>query len=150
MCTVQAIPDVIPTAELQRTSRAATAGALGYVLALVAAWGWLHGDLTELADALFTVQVGPWLVYALIGGALVGAAVAVGAARYGLVAPALVVALLFAVATYRTWQALQGPPVALPGTPYDLLLVGWPAVLALIAAVGAIERLVRARVLTES
>lgn len=90
-----------------------------------------------------TVQVGPVLVYAFAGGAVVGAALAVAAVRYRLVFPAVVVAAVFAVSMYRMWQVMQEPYVLLPGTPYDLYLVGWPVTLALAVAAGVVERAFR-------
>lgn len=138
-------PDSVPPAVSRRTKRAAVVGSLGYVLVLLVSWYWVHGEFDGLFGALFTVQVGPWLAYAFGGGALVGAVLAVGVVRYRLVAPIVVVVVLYGVAMYEMWQAMEGPSMLLPGTPYDLFLVGWPVVLGLAVAGGFVERLVRGR-----
>lgn len=136
-------PTGFPTIS-RRTKAAAVWGGLLYVLVLLTAWAWIHSGLSNLVDALLSVQVGPWLVYAFGGGALVGAVLAVSVVRYRLVTPVLTVAAIFGVAMYRMWQAMQAPYVLLPGTPYDLYLVGWPVVLGTAITVGFVEHAVRA------
>ena len=120
----------------------AVSGALTYVTVVLVTWLLAYGSLTLLAG-LFTVQVGPWLVYAFGGAGLVGAALAVSLDRYGLVGPTAVVAGLFAFALFRLWQARQNPAVLLVGDPFQLYLVAWPAVFAVAGVVGALERYVR-------
>lgn len=119
-------------------------GSLLYVLVLLVSWAWAYDGLAGLFSALFTVQVGPWIVYAFGGGALLGALLAVSIVRYRLVTPTATVAVLFGAAMYRTWQAMQSPSVLLPGTPYDIYLVGWPVVLGAAITVGFVEHTVRA------
>jgi len=41
------------------------------------------------------------------------------------------------------WNALQGPAPLLPGTPYDLYLIGWPLLLVAAVTVGYLEHRVR-------
>ena len=127
----------------RRTQRAALAGALAYVTVVLVVW-LLAYDGPGLLAGLFTVQVGPWLVYAFGGAALVGGALGVSVERYGLVGPTAAVACLFAVALYQLWQALERPAVLLVGDPFQLYLVAWPAVLAVAVVAGLVERYVRA------
>jgi len=134
----------------RRTKLAAAGGSLLYVLVLLVSWAWTYGGLAGLFGALFSVQVGPWLIYAFGGGALLGALLAVTVVRYRLVTPTVVVAVLFAVAMYRMWQAMQGPYTLLPGTPYDIYLVAWPVVLGIAITVGFVEYTIRAWEQSES
>lgn len=143
--TMQTVPGILPTTVSRRTKRAGAVGGLVYALVLLASWYWVHGGLADLVGAAFTLQVGPWLAYAFGGGALVGAVLAVGVVRHRLVAPVVVAAGLYGVAMYRMQQAMQEPSVLLPGTPYDVFLVGWPVVLGLAAAGGVVEWLVGGR-----
>jgi hypothetical protein len=132
-----------PPTVSRRTQRAALAGALAYVAVVLAVWVAAYGG-PGLLDGLFTVQVGPWLVYAFGGAAVVGATLAVSVDRYGLVGPTAAVACLFAVTVYQLWQALQSPAVLLVGDPFQIYLVGWPVVLAVAVFAGLVERYVRA------
>lgn len=130
-----------------RTARAALLGGVCYVLVVLATppvmgFG-VRGGLASLLGALFDPQVGPLLWWGLLGGAIVGAVVAVAAVRYRLVTPALSVAVAYAVSVYQMWRALQTPAPLLPGTPYDIYVVGWPVLLLLAVGVGAIELRVR-------
>jgi len=117
------------------------------VLAVLLGPFWLgYGPFTSLSglgDALTSAQVGPWLWWGFAGAAVVGAVAGGAVGRDRLVAPAVVAAAVYAGAIYRTWVALQDPAPLLPGTPYDLALVGWPVTLALAVAAGAVERYAR-------
>lgn len=126
-----------------RTRWAALLGSLGYVLVLLASASWAYGP-ADVAAALVSAQVGPWLWWALLGGAVVGGALAATVVRHGLVAPLLGVAVVYVATLYRMWQVLRSPNPPLPGTPLDLYLVGWPLLLALALALGVLERQVRA------
>jgi len=138
-----------PPTVSRRTRWAALAGALAYGAVVLVVWVLAYGGL-GLLDGLFTVQVGPWLVYAFGGAAVVGAALAVSVDRYGLFGPTVAVMCLFAVAVYQLWQALQSPYVLMPGDPFQLYLVGWPVVLCVAVVVGLAERYVRATTSGES
>lgn len=120
----------------------AIGGSLGYVLVLLITAAWAYGP-ADLAAGLTSIQIGPWLWWALLGGAVVGAVLAVTFVYYRLVFPLFSVALVYVVATYQMWQALQSPYPLLPGTPLDLYLVGWPLLLALALVSGLIERRIR-------
>jgi hypothetical protein len=135
--------------EPRRARSAALGGALAYVAVVLVVW-LLAYDGVGLLAGLFTVQVGPWLVYAFGGAALVGGALAVSFFEYDLVTPIVAVACLFAVAVYQLWQALQSPAVLLVGDPFQFYLLAWPAVLVVAALVGVGERYVRATVGGES
>jgi len=115
----------------------------------VAVCGGLAYGSPNLLAGLFTAQVGPWLVYAAVGAALVGATLAVSLDAYRLVGPTAVVAVLFGFALYRLWRLLESPVVAMVGDPFQLYLGGWPAVLALAAGAGALERYARSAVADE-
>jgi cation transport ATPase len=128
---------------------AATGGVL-YVSLLLTTWFLVYRGFDGLAAALFTVQVGPWLVYAFGGAFVVGAVMAVSIVRYRLAMPSLVVLAAFAVAVYRTWELLQRSVTLLPGTPFDIYLVGWPVVLGLAVGGGLVERRVRGRKAAET
>jgi hypothetical protein len=127
----------------RRARVAALGGALAYVAVVLVVWVLAYGG-PGLLEGLFTLQVGPWLVYAFGGAALVGAVLAVSVAEYDLVSPTAVVVGLFAFVLYDLWQALQNPAVLLPGDPFQLYLVGWPAVLVVAGVAGLVERYVRA------
>jgi len=129
--------------ELRESKGVAVVGGLLYILILLGLWFLIYGGIRGLAGALFTSQVGPWIIYAFGGGTVVGAVLAVGIARYRLVAPTLVVFVAFSVSMYEMWQLLQQPYTLLPGTPYDIYLVGWPVVLCLAVVGGIIEKRVR-------
>ena len=130
--------------DLSSETRTATlGGAFGYLLVLLISWQWAYGSVAELGGLLLSVQVGPWLWWAGFGGASVGAVVAVSFVRYDLLSPLAVVAAVYAVATYFMWQALQASVPLLPGTPYDLYLIGWPLLLGAAVAVGYLEHRVR-------
>lgn len=137
------MPPLSQASRLARnTRRAAIGGSLGYVLVVLITAVWAYGP-ADLAAGLVSVQIGPWLWWALLGGAVVGAVLAVTVARYGLVSPLLSVTLVYGVAMYRMWQALQSPNPLLPGTPLDLYLVGWPLLLVVAIGSGLVERRVR-------
>ncbi|QKY20976.1 hypothetical protein B4589_011545 [Halolamina sp. CBA1230] len=125
------------------TRTAALGGALGYLLVLLGSWYWAYGSVAELGALLLSVQVGPWLWWAILGGALVGAVLAISFVRYDLLSPLVVVAAVYAVMTYFMWQAMQARGVLLPGKPYDLYLIGWPPLLGAAVAVGYLEHRVR-------
>lgn len=133
--------------------RAALGGGIAYVLVLFFTPVFL--GLPRFVDpgsvgAFFSVQVGPWLWWGYLGGALAGAVLAVSDVRYRLVSPTLAVVVVYAVATYETVQLVDGPYVPLPGTPYDLFLIGWPVVLLGAGVAGVVERRIRCRDLPES
>ncbi len=125
------------------TRTTALGGAIGYLLLLLASWQWAYGSVLDLGGLLLSVQVGPWLWWAGLGGALVGAVLTVSFVRYDLLSPLAVVAAVYAMATYFMWQALQSSVPLLPGTPYDLYLIGWPLLLGAAVAVGYVEHRVR-------
>lgn len=127
------------------TLRAALAGGFVHPTVLLAIWTWGMGTPSETWRLLFSAQVGPWLWWSMVGGAVVGAVVAVAFARDGLVTPLLGVGLLYAIAVYETWQLLRAPEPVLPGTPLDLYLVGWPLVFALAVGLALGERRLRTR-----
>lgn len=140
-----------PSRYSRHTQRAALGGGLGYVLVLLASMHWAYGTLPgELLAALFNVQVGPWIWWAITGGAVVGAVLAVALVRHGLLSPLVSVAVVYVVMLYEMWKALQGPHKLLPGTPLDLYLIGWPLLLGLTLALGRVERVVRSRSAAES
>lgn len=120
----------------------AIGGSLGYVLILLITAASAYG-VADLLAALVSIQIGPWLWWAFLGGAVVGAVLAVTFVNYRLVYPLISVTLVYTVAMYQMWQALQSPYPLLPGTPLDLYLVGWPLLLALALATGIIERRIR-------
>lgn len=120
----------------------AIGGSLGYVLILLITAASAYG-VADLLAALVSIQIGPWLWWAFLGGAVVGAVLAVTFVNYRLVSPLISVTLVYTVAMYQMWQALQSPYPLLPGTPLDLYLVGWPLLLALALATGIIERRIR-------
>jgi len=126
-----------------KTRTAALGGALGYLLVLLGSWYWVHGSVANLGPLLLSVQVGPWLWWAILGGALVGAVLAVSFVRYDLWSPLIVVAAVYGVMTYLMWTVLQAPAPMLPGTPYDLYLIGWPPLLGVAVVVGYLEHRVR-------
>lgn len=129
--------------EFRNAKQTAVLGSIVYLLILLGSWLLIHGSLAGLAESLFTVQVGPWIVYAFGGGAIVGAVLAISIVQYRLVAPVVAVIAIFCLMMYQMWQVLQEPYVLLPGTPYDIFLVGWPVLLGLAVAVGVIEKRVR-------
>jgi hypothetical protein len=135
--------------ESRRVRSAVLGGVLAYVAVVLVVWLLAYDGMGLLAG-LFTVQVGPWLVYTFGGAALVGGALGVSFVEYDLVSPTVAVGCLFAVAVYQLWRALQSPAVLLVGDPFQLYLVAWPAVLGVAAAVGLAERYVRATVGGES
>ena len=122
---------------------AALVGSVINVAVLTATWHWAYG-LSGSMQALLSVQAGPWLWWAFVGGALVGAYVAMTLAA-GQVGPTAVVALAYLVVSYRMWLLLREPYVLMPGTPLDLYLVGWPLLLGLAALAGRLEGHFRSR-----
>ncbi len=90
-------------------------------------------------------QVGPWLWWGLLGGALLGAILTTLLIRYDLISPIVAVAALFTGAMYQMWQVLQEPYPLLPGTPHDLYFIGWPITLGVALAVGGCEWLIRSK-----
>jgi hypothetical protein len=91
-----------------------------------------------------SIQVGPRLWWAILGGAVLEAVLAVTVVRYRLVSPLLSVAVVYGVTMYQMWQALQSPYPLLPGTPLDFYLLSWPLLLGLALATGLVERRIRA------
>jgi hypothetical protein len=132
-----------PSGLSSETRTAALGSALGYLLVLLGSWYWVYRSVVNLGRLLLSVQVGPWLWWAGLGGASVGAVLAVSFVRYDLLSPLAVVAAVYAVMTYRMWKVLQAPAPMLPGTPYDLYLIGWPLLLGAAVAVGYVEHRVR-------
>ena len=132
-----------PSPFSQKTQLAALVGSVGYVLVLLLPAGVAYG-LSDVAWALVSIQVGPWLWWAILRGAVLGAVLAVTVVRYGLVSPLLSVAVVYVATMYRMWQALQSPNPLLPGTPLDLYLLSWPLLLGLALTIGLAERRVRA------
>lgn len=138
------MPPLLTTSTTSRnTYWAAIGGGVGYVLVLLTSAVWAYGR-ADVSAALVSSQIGPWLWWALLGGAVVGAVLAAAFVRYGLVSPLLSVTLVYGVAMYQMWHALQSPYPLLPGTPLDLYLVGWPLLLALALGSGLVEHRVRA------
>ena len=131
-----------PSTFSRKTQLTALVGSLGYVLVLLATAGLAYG-LADLMAMLVSIQIGPWLWWAILGGIVVGAVLAIAFARYRLVTPLVIVVVVYAVMTYQMWQVLTAPEPALPGTPLDLYLVGWPLLLLLALGSGLIERRVR-------
>lgn len=127
------------------TLRAAIAGGAVHLGVLLVTWTWAYGPPTQAWRLLFSAQVGPWLWWAIAGSALVGAVVAVALVGYGLVSPLAGTALIYGSMLYEMWRALQAPAPLLPGTPFDLYLVGWPVVLGLAVALALAERRIRGR-----
>lgn len=134
---------VRPTELSPKTRIAALAGALGYLLLIVGSWYWAYGSLVELGGLLLTAQVGPWLWWVFIGGAMVGGVLAVSLVRYNLLSPLIVVAVVYGVASYHMGKVLQAPEPPLSGTPYDLYFVSWPLILGTAIAIGYLEHRVR-------
>jgi len=132
-----------PTTFSRKTQLAGLVGSLGYVLALLITAGLAYG-LGDVIAMLVSIQVGPFLWWAILGGIVVGAVLAIAFARYRLVTPLVIVAVVYAVMTYQMWQVLTAPEPPLPGTPLDLYLVGWPLLLLLALGSGLIERRVQA------
>ena len=124
--------------------RAALVGGVTYVAVLTATCHWAYGLSAGTAQILLSVQVGPWLWWAIVGGAAVGAYVGATLAA-GRVGPTAVVAFAYLVVSYRMWLLLQEPNVLLPGTPLDLYLVGWPLLFGLAALAGRLEGRFRSR-----
>jgi hypothetical protein len=100
--------------------------------------------LADLMAMLVSIQVGPFLWWAILGDAVVGAMIATAYTRFGLVKPLVSVVVVFAVTMYQMRQVLQAPEPALPGTPLNLYLIGWPLLLLTALGSGLIERRVRA------
>ncbi|WP_168654580.1 hypothetical protein [Halorubrum sp. PV6] len=126
----------------RKTQLAALVGSLGYVLVLLSTAGLAYG-LTNLLAGLVSIQIGPWLWWSILGGAVVGALLAIAFAQYGSVTPLLSVVVIYGMAMYQMWQVLQAPEPLLPGTPLDLYLIGWPLLFLLALGSGLIERRVR-------
>ena len=124
--------------------RAALVGGVTYVAVLTATWHWAYGLSAETARMLLSVQVGPWLWWAIVGGAAVGAYVG-ATLTTGRVGPTALVACAYLLVSYRMWLVLREPHVLLPGTPLDLYLVGWPVLLGLAALADRLEGRVRSR-----
>lgn len=103
---------------------------------------WAYG-LANVLGALVSVQIGPFLWWALLGGAVVGVVLGVSVARYGLISPLFSVLIVYGVAMYQMWQAVHSPYSLLPGTPLDLYLIGWPLLLGIVLVSGLVERRLR-------
>lgn len=132
-----------PTTFSRKTQLTGLVGSLGYVLALLITAGLAYG-LGDFMAMLVSIQVGPFLWWAILGGIVVGAMLAIAFARYRVVTPLVIVVVVYVVMTYQMWQVLTAPEPPLPGTPLDLYLVGWPLLLLLALGSGLIERRVRA------
>ncbi|QKY20050.1 hypothetical protein B4589_006535 [Halolamina sp. CBA1230] len=139
---VSALPR--PSTVSRETRQWALAGGLGYALLLLATLMWAYTP-SSVVGALASVQIGPFLWWALVGGAVVGVVVAVAVRQYGLVSPLLSVVIVYGATVYLMWQALRSPNPLLPGTPLDVYLVGWPLLLVLVVGVGVVERQLRGR-----
>lgn len=141
------VPAIFPriSSLSRRTKRVAIVGSLGYVVVLLASfyWGYYVSGVSEFVAVLGSVQVGPWLWWALLGGAVVGAVLTVAFVRYRLVSPVLVVALVYAFTMYRMWLILQPPNTLFPPTPLGVYLIGWPLLLGMALVVGRVESTVR-------
>jgi hypothetical protein len=133
-------PSTVPA----ETRRWALVGALGYALLLLATLLWAYSP-SGVIGALTSVQIGPFLWWALLGGAVVGVAVAVAVRQYGLVSPLLSVVFLYTATAYLMWERLRAPAPLMPGTPLDIYLLGWPLVLALAVGMGLVEHRLRER-----
>ena len=147
------ISDVRPSEFSPKPRIAAIAGGLGYLMVLLGSWYWAYGSLIGLRNLLLEAHVGPWLWWAFLGGALVGGVLAVLLVQYNLLSPIIVVAAVYGVATYLMLTIVQPPylmltlqalELPLPGTPYDLYLVGWPLLLGAAVAIGYLEHRLQA------
>ena len=115
----------------RKTRRAAIVGSIGYVLILLASSIWAYG-LPDVSAALVSIQIGPWLWWALLGGAIVGAVLIITLVRDRVVTPVLSITILYGVMMYLMWQAMQSPYSIFPPTPLDLYLLGWPLLIVVV------------------
>lgn len=133
--------------------RAALVGGVVYALMLLAAPLVLdfgnEASVDSFIGALASRHVKPWLWWTLLGGALVGAVLAITYCQYDLVAPTLSVARVHLVLMLQIWQLLRAPHPLLPGTPYDSYYIGWPVLLGLALIAGVIEQRVRQVILVD-
>jgi predicted membrane protein len=128
----------------RKTRRAAFVGGLGYALVLLLTLMWSYGG-TNVLDALVSLQIGPFLWWALLGGVVIGIGLAVTVVRYGLISPLLSVVAVYGMTMYLMWQALQSPNPLQPGTPLDIYLISWPLLLIIALSSGLVERRLRNR-----
>jgi hypothetical protein len=119
-------------------------GGLGYVLVLLLSLTWAYG-LVNVLDALVSIQIGPWLWWAFLGGAILGGLLGMSYTTYNLVSPLLTVVVVYGVAMYQMWLALRSPYPLLPGTPLDIYLISWPLLLLLAVGSGFVEHRLRDR-----
>lgn len=133
-----------PSTVSPETRRWAVVGGLGYALLLLATLLWAYSP-SGVTGALTSAQIGPFLWWALLGGAVVGVAVAVAVRQYGLVSPLLGVLVVYGVTVFLMWRTLRSPNPLMPGTPLDVYLVGWPLLLVLVVGSGVVERRLRER-----
>lgn len=75
-----------PTTFSRKTQLTGLVGSLGYVLALLITAGLAYG-LGDFMAMLVSIQVGPFLWWAILGGIVVGAMLAIAFARYRVVTP---------------------------------------------------------------
>lgn len=90
----------------------------------------------------FSTRVDPFLAYAVVGAASLGAIPALLLVRGGLVAPSLVVAGALVASAYGTWSVYVAPPVTptpVDPTPFGWYLVGWFLVAAAALLAGGVE-----------
>jgi hypothetical protein len=121
------------------------AGLRGGVVAVAAVVGvHLALGLGWVTDGIvFTLVASAWM----LGGAfVVGAAVAVAAARYGLVTPGAVVLLVAAVGVYDAWRFASSTAASVGPTLFGLSLVGWFLPLSAALLAGVVERAIKTRV----
>lgn len=133
--------------------RAALVGGVVYALMLLAAPLVLEfgneSSVDSFIGALASRHVEPWLWWILLGGALVGAVLAITYCQYGLVTPTLSVVSVYLVSMLQMWQLLRAPHPLLPGTPYDSYYIGWAVLLGLALIAGVIEQRVRQVILVD-
>ncbi|WP_435063819.1 hypothetical protein [Halobaculum sp. EA56] len=115
--------------------RVRTAVLVGVLVSLVA---------VRLALALFVpVDPGPAMgLYLLVGAVVAGAVGGWARASRGLIAPAAVPSVVFLGAAVATWGQYVAPattPTPADRTPLWWVLLAWPAVVLVGAAVGAVE-----------
>lgn len=103
---------------------------------------WAYG-IANVLDALVSTQIGPFLWWGLLGGAIIGVVLARSVIQHRLISPLLSVVIIYGVAIYQMWQALHSPNPLQPGTPLDIYLIGWPLLLSLVLGSGLVERRLR-------
>lgn len=124
---------LVPSARAVGGGAVGGAAHLALVLALQGAFG-VAGPPTTGPVAVASAT------YLLAGAVLVGALPAALLVDRRLVAPATAVVGVLAFVAYQTWRLVQSAVVVTPGTWFDLYVAGWPAVLAVVVVLAAVER----------